>query len=165
MTPPIPVPLSRLEGRHLARLVREFTELLSSDDQRDPAMGPLAPDPYPDDPDAGREFTRLTRADVLDRRRADAAIVLDTLSPFEETTEASVDEESLAEEALTIPASHVEPWLRTLTALRLVLATRLGIATEDDRPEYGRPDVYDWLGYRLELLVEAADAADGHLPH
>ena len=49
-------------------------------------------------------------------------------------------------------------WLRTLAAIRLVLATRLGI-TEEDRhsPEDPRFGIYDWLGYRLDGLVSAVE--------
>ena len=43
--------------------------------------------------------------------------------------------------------------MRTLTAIRLVIASRLGIEDEDDRDEDDpRFGVYDWLGYRLEGL-------------
>jgi len=47
-------------------------------------------------------------------------------------------------------------WLRTLAAVRLVLATRLGIGDADEHldgdPRFG---IYDWLGYRLDGLVRA----------
>jgi Tfp pilus assembly protein PilN len=47
-----------------------------------------------------------------------------------------------------LDAGAVTAWLRTLTAVRLVMATRLGITTEaeqDDDPRFG---VYNWLGFR-----------------
>ena len=57
-----------------------------------------------------------------------------------------------------IATADVDAWLRTLTAIRLVVATRLGITSDDEQSgDDGRHDVYDWLGYRLELLIEAAD--------
>ena len=37
---------------------------------------------------------------------------------------------------------------------------RLGITTDEQTATDGRHDVYDWLGYRLELLIQAADEAD-----
>ncbi len=44
---------------------------------------------------------------------------------------------------------------------RLVLATRLGIRSDDDHdPADPRFGVYDWLGYRLDGLVQAATADD-----
>ena len=58
-----------------------------------------------------------------------------------------------------IPGEAIDAWLRTLTALRLVIANRLGIESDDDThdPEDPRYGVYDWLGYRLDGLVRAAD--------
>ncbi len=39
------------------------------------------------------------------------------------------------------------------------IAERLGIESDDDHdPDDARFGVYDWLGYRLELVIEAADA-------
>ena len=49
------------------------------------------------------------------------------------------------------------PGCARLAAIRLVLATRLGIRSEEDHdvddPRFG---IYDWLGYRLDGLVQAA---------
>ena len=60
---------------------------------------------------------------------------------------------------VAIDEDQARAWLRTLAAVRLVLASRLGIAHEDDHdaedPRYG---IYDWLGYRLDGLVNAIDA-------
>ena len=59
---------------------------------------------------------------------------------------------------LRLDPEDLRAWLRTLAALRLVLASRLGIKTEDDHddasPRFG---IYDWLGFRLDGLVRAAD--------
>ena len=52
----------------------------------------------------------------------------------------------------------VSAWLRTLTSVRLVMATRLGIVDDDDeRPDDPRFGVYDWLGFRLEGLLQALE--------
>ena len=52
--------------------------------------------------------------------------------------------------------------LRTLAAIRLVLASRLGVDDEDthdnDDPRFG---IYDWLGYRLDALLTALDEDAG----
>ena len=59
---------------------------------------------------------------------------------------------------VTLDHDGAAAWLRTLTALRLVLASRLGIAHEDDHDEADpRFGIYDWLGYRLDSLVRALD--------
>ena len=56
-------------------------------------------------------------------------------------------------------AADVSALLRTLSAIRLVLATRLGIQADDDHdasePRFG---IYDWRGYRLDSLISAIDA-------
>ncbi len=62
-------------------------------------------------------------------------------------------------DVITIPLDPdgVRSWLRTLAAVRLVLASRLGIIDDDDHsdddPRFG---IYDWLGFRLDGLVRAA---------
>lgn len=153
------VQMAPVEQLQLRRLVQDFRELIGADrDLADPAVARLTPSPYPDDADAAVEFRSGTQGDLLDRRDADAATV--------ETAVAAIDDEfaNMSEEAtftareLRIPAVDVDAWLRTLTAIRLVIATRLEIDREEDHhPEDARFGVYDWLGYRLELLIEAAE--------
>lgn len=72
------------------------------------------------------------------------------------------DDPALLEEVeITLDPETAQAWLRTLAAVRLVLATRLGVVEEDDHehddPRFG---VYDWIGYRLDGLVAALDRAD-----
>ncbi|HET6301672.1 DUF2017 family protein [Microbacterium sp.] len=160
--------LTRLEALHLAGLVRQFDELLDSTEQAadDPAVARLVPDAYEEDPDAAREFRAVTESDLLSRRRSDAAAVIESLRPaiddphpLEEGEEGDlVDETGDLTDTVTIPLDPetVNAWLRALAAIRLVLASRLGIRSEDDHddedPRFG---VYDWLGYRLDGLVRA----------
>ena len=57
--------------------------------------------------------------------------------------------------------------MRTLAAMRLIIASRLGIADdvsgthEQDARRFNddRFAVYDWIGYRLDGLVQALEAA------
>jgi hypothetical protein len=59
---------------------------------------------------------------------------------------------------IALDEDGVRAWMRTLTAIRLVIASRLGIEDEDDRDEADpRFGVYDWLGYRLEGLLQASE--------
>ena len=52
---------------------------------------------------------------------------------------------------------HFRRGCARLAAIRLVLATRLGIRSEEDHDEDDpRFGIYDWLGYRLDGLVQAA---------
>jgi hypothetical protein len=63
------------------------------------------------------------------------------------------------------PAAEV--WLRSFTDLRLALATRLGVEEGDDAFWHSLPDedpraqahdIYEWVGYLQETLVEAMTA-------
>lgn len=156
------IPITHIEERHLAQLVDDFLELLdTSRDSDDPAIDRLTPSPYPDDPASAAGFADSTREDILDRRSSDARRVRAGLGDFGQAGEFLEEEEALATRDLVVSTAEIDAWLRTLTAIRLVIATRLGITTDEPTGADGRHDVYDWLGYRLELLIEAADEADG----
>ncbi|MEV4735257.1 MULTISPECIES: DUF2017 family protein [unclassified Microbacterium] len=162
MSATIAMRMARIEGIQLSRLVDDFVELVGSDrDLSDPAVNRLAPDAYPGDAEAAREFREATRADLFDRRLHDAEVVRHALSAVradDELTEA----EAFVELDVTLTAADADAWLRTLAALRLVIAARLGIERDDDHdPEDARFGIYDWLGYRLEVIVQAADELDG----
>lgn len=148
-----------LEGVHLAQLVDEFCELIEgSRDASDPAVERLTPDVYPDDAEASRSFAESTRGELLDRRLADAAVVRSALEPFDSEDDSLNDDDVLVPRDVLIPATELDSWLRTLTALRLVIASRLDIADDDGRdPDDPRLGVYDWLGFRLEGLIRSAD--------
>ena len=152
--------ITRIEAAHLVGLVSQFIELLedSSSASGDPAVYRLVPDAYRDDAEAAQEFRDLTENDLLSRRRSDAGLVLASLS---EAAEIPDDPESplLVEQAdIRLDPESVQAWLRTLAAIRLVLATRLGIGDADDHDEDDpRFGIYDWLGYRLHGLVTAVE--------
>lgn len=154
--------MSRVEGAHLADLITQFAELLADSPglggavPSDPAVARLVPDAYRGDAEAASEFRTLTAGDLLARRADDAGVVLAGLSPDGVPDE--IDALSPLEQAelVTISLSRdtARAWLRTLAALRLVLASRLGISTEDDHEARDpRFAIYDWLGYRLDNLV------------
>jgi hypothetical protein len=146
--------LNRLEAAHLGGLVRQFVRLLDQPRADDHAIARLTPDAYPDDPDASAEFRRVTESDLLSARRSDAARVLADLGAEDADTIAEAHASDPVD--LRLDPEDATAWLRTLAAIRLVLASRLGIRTEDDHdsddPRFG---IYDWLGYRLETLVQA----------
>lgn len=153
------IPITGIEELHLAKLVDDFLELLAtSREVRDPAIDRLTPTPYPDDPDSAAGFAESTKDDLLDRRVADARRTRASLGDF--TGSDLPEAEALQTRELVVPVEEIDAWLRTLTAIRLVIATRLGITSDDYTDADGRHDVYDWLGYRLELLIQAADEAD-----
>lgn len=155
--------VARLEAAHLAGLVGQFAELLreSAPDGEDPAIARLVPSAYADDEVAAREFRALTQADLLGRRESDAGRVLASLQGAAQIPEDPDDPALLEQVEIRLDPETAQAWLRTLAAVRLVLATRLGVVQEDDHehddPRFG---VYDWIGYRLDGLVAALDRTD-----
>lgn len=150
----IHVPMQQVEAQHLAELVEQFLDLLRETEWgADAALSRLTPAVYPEDAEASAEFAEATSADLLDRRAADARVVQTGLGPLSEGAD--------GKDELVLTPSEADAWLRTLAALRLVIASRLGIVDDPaPDPEDPRLGVYEWLGYRLELLVEAADELD-----
>jgi hypothetical protein len=120
----------------------------------DPVLKRLFPDAYPDDSGASADFRRFTERDLKAAKVAEARVVLNRLA----TTE-------LGARDLKIPSEEVESWLRTLTNVRLAVATRLGIkdaaaadelaALPDEDPRSFMVSVYDWLGFAQETLINA----------
>ncbi|WP_091233007.1 DUF2017 family protein [Microbacterium sp. 3J1] len=153
--------ISRVEGAQLLQLVDDFRDLVTARDAGDPAVARLTPSPYPEDDDASASFADATRRDLLDRRIADAFVVRAGLAELAADIPLLTQKEALTEHELTISIEDVDAWIRTLAALRLVIASRLDILDVDlevdveDDPRYG---VYEWLGYRLEVVVQAADS-------
>lgn len=123
------------------------------DGEDDPALRRLFPDAYPDDPQASAEFRRFTAAG---QRRERLGEILDV----------RVDLDVLSTRPLKMQPERVEYWLRTINAVRLVLATRLGITDEvtADEAEQAAVDdpsdviypAYEWLGVLIEMLVEVS---------
>ena len=152
--------LALIEGAHLARLVDDFRALMRDRAVEDPAVRRLTPRPYPQDQAAAKAFADSTRDELLDRRLDEATIVSTALDPFDVDVDVLSEEDALALRDLVIAEQEIDAWLRTLTAIRLVIADRLGITTEDQTTDDARGGIYDWLGYRLEVLIQAADELD-----
>lgn len=148
----------RADGVHLAMssgergvltsLTEQLQQVLAGDLSADPVAARMFPDAYPGDATASAEFGRLTRSDLLTQKTTNASVVHDWLT-------------GVRDGALT--PSDQQAWLRCLTDLRLTIAERLGItdaaseeASAADRSDraVGLRDVYDWIGYVQEHLVE-----------
>ena len=98
---------------------------------------------------------------LRDGKAAASGLLIDTLE------EAGLPPE-LTEEGLVIDVeltrSEAETWMRAFTDIRLALATRLGVeagdedywhALPDDDPRAQAHDIYEWVGYLQETVVEA----------
>ena len=120
----------------------------------DPVLKRLFPTAYPDDPAAASDFRRFTERELRAQKVAEAQVVLDRL-----------DATGHGAQDLRIPREEVNAWLRTLTSVRLAVATRLGISDAetadelsdlpDDDPRIFMVSVYDWLGFAQETMVNA----------
>jgi hypothetical protein len=120
----------------------------------DPVLRRLFPDPYPNDSAASSDFRRFTERDLKATKVSEAQLVLNGLAATDQ-----------GERELRIPREDADTWLRTLTSVRLAVATRLGItdaetadrlsALPDDDPRSFMVSVYDWLGFAQETLITA----------
>jgi len=122
----------------------------------------LFPDAYTDDSDAADEFRRFTLDDLIDHKIANARGVL--LS-FENARPRRTSEGEVR--AVQLDREYAMCWLGTLTDLRLVLATSLGIATGTERVADSDTDsdyvesLYDWFGFAQGSLLEALEEVEG----
>ena len=116
----------------------------------DPALLRLLPDAYPDDAEASAEFRRFTADDLASRKASNARRIVADLATAAGASSATT---------VKVDAQAAQAWLRSLTDIRLTIATRLGIETDDDLGS-GDPalrDLYDWLGFVQGSLVDCLD--------
>lgn len=142
--------VSRDEALLLQSLASQVSDLLREGNSDDPAVMRLIPDAYPDDAAASAEFRRFTASGLVDRKVANADTVMVSLSSAIESGE------------LALGQIESQAWLRCLTDIRLTLASRLGIVNDDQAPSADSvlQDLYDWLGFVQNSLVEALDEQD-----
>ncbi len=126
----------------------------------DPVLARLFPTAYPEDEEAASDFRRFTESSLRNGKAAAAAVVIDTLE------EAGLTDEP--EDAVFIDVeldqAAARTWLRSFTDMRLAIGTRLEVEDGDedvwdllpeDDPRSPVHDVYNWLGFLQETLVEA----------
>jgi hypothetical protein len=127
----------------------------------DPVLARLFPTAYPEDEEAAGEFRRFTEGSLRDSKARNAALVIDQL---EESGLPPMLEEDGTWVDVELDAGSAHAWLRSLTDVRLALATRLEIEDGDedyweqlpeDDPRSHVHDIYDWLGFLQETLVRA----------
>lgn len=149
------------EGRDPLESLLDFSGPTTEPD--DPVLQRLFPAAYEDEHDAA-EFRRFTEGALRDGKAATAAAVIDALEeaglPPELSESGLVFDVELDEES-------AEQWLRAFTDIRLALAVRLGVEADDDErweamddedPRSQAHDLYQWLGFLQESLLEALTA-------
>ena len=127
----------------------------------DPVLARLFPTAYTEDEEAAGEFRRFTETELRGGKADNAGAVIDTLEEAGLPTQ-------LEGEALTIDVEldrgGAMQWLKSMTDMRLALASRLDItegdedywdSLPDDDPRVHVHDIYDWLGFLQESLVRA----------
>lgn len=120
----------------------------------DPVLRRLFPNAYPHDSNAASDFRRFTERELRTTKVGDAQTVLAALTATRGGSR-----------RVAVQAGEVEAWLRTLTAVRLAMATRLDITDAEsaerlaDLPESDPRtyliSVYDWLGFAQETMLSA----------
>ena len=117
----------------------------------DPAIARLLPNAYADD-EAARDFRRLTERSLATRKVENARIVIQSL-----------DSADTAGGELALDDAEAQAWLRSLADIRLTIAARLGIEADgdegrDDDASLALRDVYDWLAWVTDSLIDAIEA-------
>ena len=121
-------------------------------DTSDPVIARLFPPANRDDPAADAEFRRFTEAAQRRTRIEQAELVLDALR-----------ETNAGRDPAIMRTIDADAWLKTISALRLSLAVRLGIEVPADiealeqlgehEPQAVLYGMYEWIGYFLEGLL------------
>ena len=131
----------------------------------DPVLQRLLPDAYRDDPEDAGEFRRFTERSLTSAKVLNAETLIGSLVDGGLTFGELPDEDGDPVE-VELDADEVQAWLRALTDVRLSLAVRLGIETDedtmlvaqsDDEAVAAMSDIFEWLGYVQETLVAALD--------
>lgn len=131
----------------------------------DPVLLRLLPDAYRDDAEDSGEFRRFTERSLTSAKVLNAETLIASLIEGGLDFSQPPDEDGEPVEVELNPG-EVQSWLRALTDIRLSLAVRLGIESDedmmlisesDDEAIAAMTDIFEWLGYVQETLVEALD--------
>ncbi|MFN4001766.1 DUF2017 family protein [Microcella sp.] len=146
------------EARILVSLADQLqallAEALESPIDDDSAVRRVLPDAYRHDAELADEWRRLSRRGLVDRKIGFARTLATALAPV-------ADEGVARSVPLTMDAAL--DWVRGIGDLRLVIADRMGIIVDGDEGAFGEPglrDVYDWLAWMQDGLVQLLEARE-----
>ena len=129
----------------------------------DPVLARLFPTAYPHDEEAAGEFRRFTEGGLRDAKARGAVRIIDTLEEAGLPSELGEDG-VVVDVDVELDSGDAVTWMKSFTDIRLALATRLGVeegdedywlALPDEDPRAHVYDIYQWVGYLQETLVEA----------
>ncbi|VXB90909.1 DUF2017 domain-containing protein [Nocardioides sp. AX2bis] len=147
------------EGRDPLEAMLDFSG--PTDAPEDPVLARLFPTAYAEDDEAASEFRRFTEGGLRDGKARAAAQVIDTLE--EAGLPPQLEEDGLMID-VELDEAAAQTWLRSFTDVRLALAVRLGVeegdeevwfSMPDDDPRAQAHDIFEWVGYLQETLVQA----------
>lgn len=178
---------SNYEGAILKSLTEQILELLgegdapadpllavvgiSSNDSlpEDPVLARLLPDAYKEERDAA-EFRRYTEHSAREKKRAHAHAIRDVLieNLGDHTLDLTTPGLNKREELhFSLSDDKAQMWLMGLNDMRLALGTRLNVtpdaqerfaALEDENPDKGIFNLFAWLGWLQEILLDILSA-------
>ena len=139
------VDLPEDEQEMLAHVLPQLRELVMG--ETDPALRRLSPPARPDDEEAETFYRQMVTDDLLRSRLEAIEVVEDGIG------------------GTTLDDAGIDAWMHSLNALRLVLGERLDVDVVGHDALHDLPDddervpvvaLYEWLGWLLEQLVDAA---------
>lgn len=142
------------DARMLADLAIQIASLIADRDDHvsDAALDRLFPAAYRESDVDAAEFRRFTLEELADEKVGNALSIARTLEapPVDGTVRVTLD------------TAAAFAWLRSFTDIRLALASRLGIETEEsaiptDESSRYTFAIYNWLGELQYSLVRAVD--------
>ena len=137
------VRLPEEERRVLADVLPQLRAALEGDAAADPGFKRLFPVAYAQDAELQAEYAAMVGDELVTKRVAQVDTVLETI------------------QADRLTEDQLFAWMGAVNDLRLVLGTRLDVSEETDlavepsHPDAASYGLYAYLGWLLELLVDA----------
>ena len=123
----------------LRELMEQFMQLMEDPDS--PVLHRLFPPAYSDPSHVALqdEYRRLMQEDLVERRREECRVVIDSAEATELTEE------------------QLMAWSRAINGIRLALGTYLDVSEDDPprTPQSTEESAYHWLSFMLEETIEA----------